>query len=715
MSFDMSQFLQTFYEESFEGLEVMESGLLDLNVGAADKELINSIFRAAHSIKGGSATFGLSEVASFTHLMETLLDELREGARSVTQGIVDLLLKSVDCLKDMLTSNQNEEPINQAQVAGLKQQLKHLLEHPNAEGTIAPPPAETAAVLSSLAPPSTASKGVRIRFSPHTHLFHTGNDPVRILRELGDFGDPKVMLKSDDLPAWADLDPESSYLQWEIELEGEIDQSALNDVFVWVEDDCDLQIEPLSSPPPQPAAPVATLPPATVAVPPPPTMTVTPPPALSPSPPPAIEAESGSDSSPPRSSANRKVAGGDSSSIRVSIEKVDAVINLVGELVITQSMLSTLGENFDMSQIQKLRDGLAQLEQNTRELQDDVMRMRMMPISFAFNRFPRMVRDLSQQLGKEIELVMSGEGTELDKTLIENITDPLVHLVRNSVDHGIEPMQERIAAGKSPVGHVYLNAFHRGGNIVIEVKDDGRGLNRDKILKKAIDRGIVAADANLPDDQIYALIFHAGFSTADVVSDVSGRGVGMDVVRRNIQSLGGSVEIASQWGHGSTMTVRLPLTLAILDGQSVSVGQETYIVPLVSIIESIQVKVGMVNKMAGQGETFILRGAYLPIIRLGELFGIETRAQKLEEGLLVVVEGEGKLVGLFVDDLLGQQQVVIKSLETNYQRVDGISGATILGDGSVALILDIPSLIRMSARVNRVRSNSHSTPHPFAT
>ncbi len=710
MSFDMSQFLQTFYEESFEGLEVMESGLLDLNVGAADKELINSIFRAAHSIKGGSATFGLSEVASFTHLMETLLDELREGTRSVTQGIVDLLLRSVDCLKDMLASNQNEEPINQSQVAGLKQQLKQLLEHPNTNE--APP--EAAALSTPATPPPSATKGVRIRFSPHTHLFHTGNDPVRILRELGDFGDPKIMLKADDLPAWADLDPESSYLQWEIELEGEIDQSALNDVFVWVEDDCDLQIEPLSShqqPPHQPQpTPSPTVIQPTVAVPPPP-----PPPLAAAPPPPAPDPEISTDTTAARSGGNRKVAGGDSSSIRVSIEKVDAVINLVGELVITQSMLSTLGENFDMSQIQKLRDGLAQLEQNTRELQDDVMRMRMMPISFAFNRFPRMVRDLSQQLGKEIELVMSGEGTELDKTLIENITDPLVHLVRNSVDHGIEPMQERIAAGKSPVGHVYLNAFHRGGNIVIEVKDDGRGLNRDKILKKAIDRGIVAADANLPDDQIYALIFHAGFSTADVVSDVSGRGVGMDVVRRNIQSLGGSVEIASQWGHGSTMTVRLPLTLAILDGQSVSVGQETYIVPLVSIIESIQVKVGMVNKMAGQGETFILRGAYLPIIRLGELFGIETRAKKLEEGLLVVVEGEGKLVGLFVDDLLGQQQVVIKSLETNYQRVDGISGATILGDGSVALILDIPSLIRMSARVNRVRSNSTTTPQPFLT
>ncbi|MDH3354811.1 MAG: chemotaxis protein CheA, partial [Chromatiales bacterium] len=365
-------------------------------------------------------------------------------------------------------------------------------------------------------------------------------------------------------------------------------------------------------------------------------------------------------------------------------------------LVITQSMLSTLGESFEMDQIQRLRDGLVQLEQNTRELQEDVMRMRMLSVSFVFNRFPRMVRDLSQKLEKDIELVMSGENTEIDKTLIEKISDPLVHLVRNSVDHGIELPQDRIAAGKPATGTVNLNAFHKGGNIVIEVKDDGKGLDPEKLFNKAVEKGVVSADVKLTNEQIYNLIFEPGFSTAEQLSDVSGRGVGMDVVRRNINSLGGSVDISSELGVGSTMTVRLPLTLAILDGQSVAVGDQVYIVPLASIVESIQVNSSMVNKMAGQGETFILRGEYISIVRLGDIFDVDSTAKKLEEGLLVVVESEGRLVGIFVDDLLGQQQVVIKSLEANYQKVEGVSGATILGDGSVALILDIPSLVKMS-------------------
>jgi two-component system chemotaxis sensor kinase CheA len=365
-------------------------------------------------------------------------------------------------------------------------------------------------------------------------------------------------------------------------------------------------------------------------------------------------------------------------------------------------MLSTLGENFDMDKIQRLADGLAQLERNTRELQEQVMRMRMLPISFAFNRFPRMAHDLSQQLNKKIDLKLSGEQTELDKTVIEKIGDPLVHLVRNSLDHGIEMPADRVAAGKPETGTVHLDAYHKGGNIVIEIQDDGKGLDVDKILAKAIERGLVEPDAQLSAEQIHDLIFLPGFSTADVVSDVSGRGVGMDVVRRNIQSLGGTVEVQSERGVGSTFTVRLPLTLAILDGQSVAVGDETYIVPLVSIIESMQIKPGMLNYVAGKGEVFSLRNEYLPVIRLYETFGAEPRTTELTEGLLVVVEGEGRKIGLFVDDLLGQQQVVIKSLEANYQRVEGISGATILGDGSVALILDIPSLIRLSNQQGNV-------------
>jgi len=388
-------------------------------------------------------------------------------------------------------------------------------------------------------------------------------------------------------------------------------------------------------------------------------------------------------------------------SIRVSIDKVDALINMVGELVITQSMLGQIGDDFDafdLAAFEKLKDGLAQLERNTRELQESVMRIRMLPISFAFSRFPRMVRDLSQKLGKKIELRLSGESTELDKTVMEKIGDPLVHLVRNSVDHGIEPPEERLAAGKPETGVVHLNAYHQGGNIVIEIEDDGRGLNRDKIVEKAVERGLVNPDeaAQLPDERIFDLIFEPGFSTAEQVSDVSGRGVGMDVVKRNIRELGGNIEIASRPGEGTTLTIRLPLTLAILDGQLVQVGGETYILPLVSIIESLQVDAAHLNQVAGQAEVYQVRDEFVPVVRLHRVFGLTPRSERLADGLLVIVEGDGQRAGLFVDDLLGQQQVVIKSLESNYKPVQGISGATILGDGTVALILDVAGLIRLA-------------------
>jgi len=394
-------------------------------------------------------------------------------------------------------------------------------------------------------------------------------------------------------------------------------------------------------------------------------------------------------------------SGTGETSIRVSIDKVDELINTVGELVITQSMLGQFGEveNLTNEHLDKLRDGLSQLERNTRELQESVMRIRMLPISFTFQRFPRLVHDLSNQLGKKVELKMSGEQTELDKTVMEKIGDPLVHLVRNSMDHGIESPDARIAAGKPAMGLVHLNAYHQGGNIVIEIKDDGGGLNKDKILAKARSSGLVAEDEHLSDEQIHDLIFQPGFSTADKVSDVSGRGVGMDVVRRNIRSLGGTVDVKSKQGEGSTFTIRLPLTLAILDGQLIRVGQEIYIVPLVSIIESVQVKKEKVNVISGRGEVYKLRDDYIPIVRLYHVFGLKADSISLDKGLLVVVEAEGKKVAMFVDELLAQQQVVIKSLETNYKKVEGLSGATILGDGTVALILDITGLFDLSKKI----------------
>lgn len=385
-------------------------------------------------------------------------------------------------------------------------------------------------------------------------------------------------------------------------------------------------------------------------------------------------------------------------SIRVAIEKIDELLNVVGEVVITQSMLGQLARDFEGVNADRLRGGLAQLEANVRELQESVMRVRMLPVGSVFSRFPRLVRDVSSRLGKQIRLQLSGEQTELDKTVLEKIGDPLVHLVRNSIDHGIETPAERLAAGKQPEGLIHLDAFHKGGSINIVIRDDGRGLRGERLLEKARARGLIEPDAVLSDAEVHELIFMPGFSTADTTTDLSGRGVGMDVVRRNIKELGGSVELASTPGEGTVTTITLPLTLAIVDGQTVRVGTESYIVPLVAIIESLQLKQDVAREVHGHGELFPFRGDYLPVIRLHEVFGIEPRSRNLGDGLLMVVEGESGRAGLFIDELLGQQQVVIKSMETHYARIPGVGGATILGEGSVALILDVTGLLRLAAR-----------------
>ena len=679
MPIDLAQFQQVFFEESFEGLDTMESGLLKMDPGAVDDDEINAIFRAAHSIKGGSATFGFSDIAAFTHVMETLLDEMRDGRRPVTMEAVDILLRSVDVLREMLTATSEGETADETQVSAQQKALETILGSDS--GTAATPPIQTTEQPSTEGP----APGWQIVFRPHAHMMRTGNDPLRIIRELADLGELVVEGDISLLPDFHTFDPEDCYLTWNLHLQGEIDRASIDDIFDWVEDDCDLAVIPLTA--------IEAVEPSSA---PPETRTA----------PPQPERRTGSDQRENerrapldrRKDDRRATSQGVSGTIRVDITKIDELINMVGELVITQSMLSLLGENIQMDQVERLQDGLAQLERHTRELQESVMQIRMLPISFSFSRFPRLVHDLSAKMGKKIELQMTGENTEVDKTVIEKIGDPLVHLVRNSLDHGIETPEERLAAGKSETGTVQLNAFHKGGNIVIEIRDDGKGLNREKILDKAIDKGLTAPEHTLSDKQIYDLIFKPGFSTADQVSDLSGRGVGMDVVRRNINDLGGSIEIESEPGQGSAIIIRLPLTLAILDGQTISVGDETYIVPLISIIESIQVQPEMINLVAGRGETFRLREDYLPIIRLHEIFNTEgAKALDLAEGLLVVVESEGRRCGLFVDDLIGQQQVVIKSLEANYQRVEGISGATILGDGSVALILDIPGVIRLAS------------------
>ncbi len=678
----METFRQTYLEESFEGLDVMEAGLLELEPGTPDNEKINEIFRAAHSIKGGSGTFGFNEIIDFTHVLETLLDEMRDGRRDVTQEASDVMLQAVDVLRDMMTRLQNHEEIDDEKASEVQQALEAILSHDGSGAAPASAPAEAVSEVPASAP---SAGGVwTIEVLPEKELLQTGNEPIRIFRELETLGTVEVTVDDSALPEdIAELNPEELFLKWTLHLSGDnINEEDVKEVFEWIDGDgAEITITPPAAAE-VPVVEAAAEKPAETAA-------------------PAQSAESAAPAVAAKPAAKKPAAKASApapkqdSSIRVDLSKIDQLVNLVGELVITQSMLSQFGEQAEQNEggtsdwADKLKEGLTHLERHTRDLQESVMNIRMLPVSFAFNRMPRIVHDVSQKLGKKIELVMEGEGTELDKTMLEALTDPLVHIVRNSIDHGVEAPDVRLAAGKPETGTVKLAAFHQGGNILIQITDDGAGIHADKIRQKAIEKGVIDEDIKMSDEEVIDLIFHPGFSTADVISDISGRGVGMDVVRRNIRGLGGSVEVKTEQGKGSVFTIRLPLTLAILDGQLAKVGSETYVFPLVSIVESIQVDKSLVKGIAGQTELYKLRDSYIPVIRLHDKLGIADARTDLEEGLLVVVEDGGRRAGIFVDDLLGQQQVVIKSLESNFMKISSIAGATILGDGTVSLILDV--------------------------
>ncbi|WP_422347964.1 chemotaxis protein CheA [Stenotrophomonas sp. DR009] len=656
MSMDLQRFHATFFEESREGLDAMEAGLLALESGQQDAEIINSVFRAAHSIKGGAGTFGFDAIAGLTHVLETLLDELRAGKRALEGHAVDAMLSSVDVLRALLREAEHGQAADPAAVAAVKARLEAVL-----SGQAAPSaPAAVAAKVDD------TPEAWQIGFTPAPSLFMSGNDPLRIIRELEHLGSLQVAARMERLPGFAQLDPLEAHLAWDLGLVGKVPRSKIEDTFAWVLDDCELDIRPAAPPS------LATEAPATA--------------TSAPSTPAAVV--------PAAPTAAASSGGGQEAetSIRVSVDKVDALINLVGELVITQAMLKQVSHALDPVHAESLFAGLDQLERNTRDLQEAVIGVRMLPVDAVFRRFPRLVRDLSSRLGKQVRLRTVGEGTELDKGLIEKIADPLVHLVRNSIDHGLEMPDVRRGAGKDETGTITLAASHQGGHIVIEVSDDGRGLDRAKILAKAQERGLAVPD-NPTDSQVWDLIFQPGFSTADAVTDLSGRGVGMDVVRRNIQALGGEVQIESSLGTGTRTLIRLPLTLAILDGMTVAVAGETLILPLAYVLEALQPQAEDIRSMAGEGRVLRVRGEYLPILSLSEYYGYGNRAPG-SESLVVVVEGDGQKIALEVDELVGQQQVVVKNIENNYRRIGGVSGATILGDGRVALIVDIGGLVR---------------------
>jgi two-component system chemotaxis sensor kinase CheA len=687
---DLSQFYQVFFEEASENLENMEQLLLNVNVDAADDEELNAIFRCAHSIKGGAATFGFNDVAELTHIMETLLDKLRRHELQPTTQMIDILLQAGDALKGLLARHAGTSS-ERVDSSGLVAGIRTLVDGGVLEG--APAPATKQAAAPEPAPARAALKsGVReleLLVGPLPDPSQA-NNLIELFKEITDLGTIEMLdggQAADGMRRFKIVTASSD--------------SDLLDLFTFhvAREQVILQAfgpgfgfhegapgAPEPEAPQQDAgygffddAPGAPGSSASAA----PAPTEAPKAAVVPAAKPAA--------APPAKPA----AAGDQSTLRVSIEKVDQLINLVGELVITQAMLAQNSRNVDPGLYQQLTSGLADLERNTRDLQEAVMSIRMIPMSVVFNRFPRMLRDLAAKLGKKVELVTQGEATELDKGLVEKITDPLTHLVRNSCDHGIEMPAERAAKGKPETGTITLVASHQGGSIVIEVRDDGKGLNRQKLISKAQEKGIDAHEG-MSDSEVWSLIFAPGFSTAEQVTDVSGRGVGMDVVKRNITSLGGHVEIDSAEGYGMKVSVRLPLTLAIMDGMSVGVGEEVYILPLSSVVESFQVKQDTVKTVAGSGRVVEVRDEFMPVIELEKVFEVPRFDFEHVSNIMVVVEAEGGRVALLVDELLGQQQVVVKNLEANYRKVSDVSGATIMGDGRVALILDIGSLVRKS-------------------
>jgi two-component system chemotaxis sensor kinase CheA len=646
MPIDMSQFYQAFFDEAEEHLATMEHLLLGLDLAEPSDDDLNAIFRAAHSIKGSSGTFGFSDMTGVTHELETLLDRLRKHELALTSGMIDAFLEARDVIKGQLDAHRGtgESPIDAATavIARLQKLYKDEAAAPVADGP----------GYGFFADQPTAAPSAEAAVSP------AGADDA-----YGFFDTTPATEQQNGYGFFDTVSPKDAERGY-----GFFDPAIGVPAAVAAEEGVSAPVDASAPAAPQRSATAQ----------------------------PKVEAvKSG------RRATDKASASGEASTIRVGVDKVDMLINLVGELVITQAMLAQQGEKLDPVLHEKLLTGMAQLERNTRDLQESVMSIRMMPMSFVFSRFPRVVRDTAAKLGKEVELRTEGEGTELDKGLIEKLADPLTHLVRNSLDHGIELPEARVAKGKPRQGTLTLRAFQQGGNIYVEVSDDGNGLDREKILAKARERGMVVADS-MSDQDVYALIFEAGFSTAEKITDVSGRGVGMDVVRRNIREMGGSVEIDSAAGHGTRITIRLPLTLAILDGLSVAVGEETFIIPLTYISESLQPQAADIRTIAGRGRTVHVRGDYLPLIALHDVFNVEPRVTDPSKGICVILDCDGQRSALFVDALLGEHQVVIKSLETNYRRVPGIAGATIMGDGRVALILDASALSDMSASEERM-------------
>ena len=659
MSMDISDFYQTFFDEADELLADMEQHLLNLVPEAPDSEQLNAIFRAAHSIKGGAGTFGFSILQETTHLMENLLDEARRGEMQLNTDIINLFLETKDIMQEQLDAYKSSQEPDAESFDYICRALRQLALE--AKG-------EAPAHGTKLTVVETQTVEARPASDGHVRIAISGlkaSERNLLLEELSNLGSISDVEQGEDSVTAT--------------LETTVSADDITAVLCFVIEPEQIAFLPLTA-----SSAVADI------------AVVEAPVAVAVNAPQPV-AKVGKEAAPaalvsPRSEREAKAPRvSESSSIRVAVEKVDQLINLVGELVITQSMLAQRSNELDPVQHGELITSMGQLQRNARDLQESVMSIRMMPMEYVFSRFPRLVRDLASKLDKQVELTLQGSSTELDKSLIERIIDPLTHLVRNSLDHGIESPDKRLAAGKSAVGNLILSAEHQGGNICIEVSDDGAGLNRERILAKALSQGMPVHE-NMSDDEVGMLIFAPGFSTAEQVTDVSGRGVGMDVVKRNIQEMGGHVEIKSQANVGTTIRILLPLTLAILDGMSVKVCNEVFILPLNAVMESLQPKEDVLHPLAGGERVLEVRGEYLPLVELWKVFDVAGAKTEATQGIVVILQSAGRRYALLVDQLIGQHQVVVKNLESNYRKVPGISAATILGDGSVALIVDVSAL-----------------------
>ena len=714
----------TFFQECEEQLAELETGLLAMKDGATDSETVNAVFRAVHSIKGGAGAFSLTELVRFAHVFETVLDEMRSGRLAPDGRILDVMLRAADVLADLVRASRDGGTVDDERCRGLTVELGALTDAP-AEGASADElldldfapilvtvdlPEDEPDVFDVMPAHLDQVEDRRIiTFKPRAALYAKANEPAVLLRELARLGRSEIQLDSSDLPTLDDLEPEAAHLHWVVTVDT-ADEDAIREVFDFVEGDCELTIE-------HPSTGQAT------------TEAEAPATEIDHAAEPALEeldikaliaratggatqtaaALAAAETAPsaqiiplkdvrpadaqPRKEEAHAVAAA-SPTIRVDLERVDRLIDLVGELVINQAMLAQRVLESGLARSSGIAVGLDDLELLTREIQDSVMAIRAQPVKSVFQRMPRLVREVAAATGKQVRLVVEGEGTEVDKTVIERLTDPITHMIRNAIDHGLESPEKRVEAGKSAEGIVRLAALHRSGRIVIEVGDDGGGINRKRVRQIAIDKGLIPPDVNLTDEETDNLIFMPGFSTAETVSDISGRGVGMDVVRRSIQSLGGRITITSRPGLGSTFTLSLPLTLAVLDGMVVSVSGQTFVLPITTVMETLQPKPAEVHRLAGSSPLLLIRDRYVPILDVGYRLGYRAGPIEPTEGVALLVEGEdGRSAALLVDTILGQRQVVIKSLEANYQRVPGIAAATILGDGRVALILDVDAVI----------------------